>query len=498
MNKKEKISIYILVLLGFLSSFYYIYWWIELGIIGSYWLKLIFAGALFHIVAQVYFLWFIYLKAKYPSDKLAPPNLKVDIFLPIYNEPEYLIEKALEAANKIEYPHKTYLIDDGNNGYIKSKAESYGAVYIKRSNNKDYKAGNINNALNHSEGDLIAVFDLDHLPNKDYLEKSLGYFDDPKIGVVQIALDHYNSDVSYVAEACSKMNDDFFGTTMFGMDGLNSAVVFGSNSIFRREALKDLGGYKPGLAEDLNTSIHLHAKGWKSAYVPLILAKGLVPEDLAAFFKQQFKWSRGVFDTLFIHYPKLFFKLKLNHHISYVNRMTYYLAGLVVVAHIIFALTALLNQNILIEFNEYLLHSMPVLFMFFIIQIFIRRSFKVKETPPGLNLRGIILVLGTWPVYTSAFLSAVFKINIPFIPTPKERTNRSQHWLIMPQLLASILLLMAITYNLIFLEINSVLVIGFSLLLVFIHYGVFYSYFESLKTSSVPASSKMALNRVKK
>ena len=171
-----------------------------------------------------------------------------------------------------------------------------------RSGSRDLKAGNINAALPRTDGEVIAVFDVDHAPEPGFLERSLGHFADPRVGFVQVMLTFANEKKSWFARAASESCLDFFNPTSMGMDRLGSATLIGSNALIRRSALESIGGYRPGLAEDLATSIALHAEGWKSAYVAEPLAPGLAPPDVAAWFTQQLKWSRGVFEILLTDY----------------------------------------------------------------------------------------------------------------------------------------------------------------------------------------------------
>ncbi len=478
---KKKKALLFLVILGVFSSIYYFTWWFKEYRFQNPVVAFGFICILFYIVTQVYFLWYIFLHSKYPKRKPASRTFSVDVILPTYNEPEWLVEKACCAMVNMKYPHKTYLLDDGDNPAYRKIAERNGAIYFTRKNKKDYKAGNINNVLENSDGEIIAIFDVDHIPQNNFLDEVVGHFEDPEIGVVQVALDHYNQNESFVADACCKMNDDFFGATMLGMSGCGSTVVFGSNSVFRREALIKVGGYKPGLAEDLNTSIHLHADGWKSIYVPQILAQGLVPADLGAFFKQQIKWSRGVFESLFTLYPKLFKHLDLRKRICYLTRMTYYLAGPVITFHLIFCILALFSTEINTQFRNYIIHSIPFLFMFFAIQVFTKNFYFIKKQKKGFNAEGYILVLGTWPVYTFAFLSALFRIKIPFIATPKKKSHlRENLLLIVPQIITVMVLLAGIIY-----KISKGMVsdpsftILFALVMILLHSGVFFAVWES-------------------
>jgi len=479
---KKKKMLLLLIILGFLSSLNYFYWWIyKIGlqnpvtIVG-------FLIVLFYIIVQVYFLWIIYLNASHPQKAQADKKYTVDVFLPTYNEPIKLVERTIKAVKEIKYPHTTYLIDDGNIKAYKKLAEKYNINYIARGNNERQKAGNINNVLKHSQGEIIAVFDIDHIPQENYLDFVVGHFADPGVGFVQVALDHYNHSESYVARACWILSDDFFAAPMLGMSEMNSAVIFGSNSIFRREALLSIGGYQPGLAEDLHTSIKLHAAGWQSRYVAKILAKGLVPADLVAFFKQQFKWAHGVFEVLFKYFPSLIKSLTINQIICYSTRMTYYLAGPIVFAHIVLVIFALFSRTLNLKMADYIIYSIPFIAVFFLIQVYIKIFYYIKEKKKGFHVSGYLLVLGTWPVYTTALLSALFRIKIPFIATPKELSSKGLIKMIIPQLLVVGILFAGIVYKIInYNDKLSLIIILFASILILIHYVIFYGFWENYK-----------------
>ena len=103
-----------------------------------------------------------------------------------YTEPTWLVTKTLKAAVKMRYPHRTFLLDDGRRNELASAAKKIGAAYIRRSNNKHAKAGNINHALEKTDGEIIVIFDTDHTPKPEFLERSLGHFRDPRVGFVQV------------------------------------------------------------------------------------------------------------------------------------------------------------------------------------------------------------------------------------------------------------------------------------------------------------------------
>ena len=113
-----------------------------------------------------------------------------------------------------------------------------------------------------------------------------------------------------------------------GLYGHGASVAIGANCTFRREALASIGGHGIGLAEDLVTAIRLHARGWRSVYVPEIVSRGLVPEDLGSYYRQQLKWSRGVHEVLFAELPRLWGQLTGRQRLAYLTIATYYLFGI--------------------------------------------------------------------------------------------------------------------------------------------------------------------------
>lgn len=470
------------IVLGLLSVIYYISWWIEDGRFIHPIFVIPFILAAFYVVVQGIFVWYIYLNIRDEWKYTLRNQYTVDVFLPVYNEPFWLVEKTLKAAIANTYPHKTYILDDGHLPEYKQLAEKYGAAYITREGNKDYKAGNINNALKYTNGEIIVVFDVDHAPEPNFIERIISYFENPKVGVVQTTLDHFNEKQSFVANACAKMNDDFFGPTMLGMSGLKCAVIFGSNSVFRRKVFDDIGGYKVGLAEDLNTSLYLHAAGWKSVYHPEILAKGMVPADLNSFFKQQLKWAKGVFTVFSETYPKLFRKLSFNQHICYLTRMTYYMAGPVILAHVIGSLFSLYDAHFGRTFSDYLLHGIPYFFMFLLVHQYAGKKYYVKAVEGGAHIEGVLLMLGAWPIYSAAFLSHIVGAKIPFIATPKEISNRSDFKMILPHIIISLVLLISIIIKLFDkIDLSALINIFFAAGLILVNSGIFYAFWEGYK-----------------
>lgn len=171
-----------------------------------------------------------------------PPQRKstfsVDVFITTCNEPPEIVRKTAEAAVRITHPHRTYILDDGRSPPIAAIADGLKIGYISRSDNRHAKAGNINNALRVTDGDLILYLDADQIPSPRILDRVLGYFEDERVAFVQTPQEFYN------VPACDPFGNDadlFYGPIQQGKDSWNAAFLCGTNVVLRREALIQMG-----------------------------------------------------------------------------------------------------------------------------------------------------------------------------------------------------------------------------------------------------------------
>jgi cellulose synthase/poly-beta-1,6-N-acetylglucosamine synthase-like glycosyltransferase len=223
----------------------------------------------------------------------------VDVLVPTYNEPVEMLRRTLLAARNMKYPHETWLIDDGNRPEMAALANELGIHYLSRTNNEHAKAGNLNNALAHSSGEYIAIFDSDHVPHEDYLVRTLGYFSDPNVAFVQTPQDFYNLDsFQHRRRIGSNLvwteQSLFFRVIMPGKDYWNAAFFCGSCATARRSAIASIGGFATEtVTEDLHTSVRLHKKGYGSVYHAESLAYGIAPDTFEPYESQRIRWGQG-------------------------------------------------------------------------------------------------------------------------------------------------------------------------------------------------------------
>jgi cellulose synthase (UDP-forming) len=430
------------IAVGVISSAVYFGWWVEADRLLHPVLAVAFVLAAVYATAQIYFAWYVYAAIEAAESPPPPPGLTVDVFVPVYDEALELVEKSLRAAVAMRYPHRTHLLDDAQDPAFAALAGRLGVGYLTRDGHKDAKAGNVNAALAQTDGEFVTVFDVDHIPAPDFLDAVLGAFGDPQVGCVQGAVAFHNQDDSLVARATIEQAYDVYGPTSMGMHGCGAGPVWGSHTTFRRAALEDIGGYAPGLAEDLHTSLRLHAAGWRSIYVSGIHASGLVPSDLRAFTMQQRKWSRGVFGLLMEVYPRLLPRLTWRQRIAYLVRGTYYLIGPLFALHAFLAVyTLLVGSRATVDgFAEYLLRALPLVASVVSVRALANLFWNVQRDAVGLKWRGYTLAFALWPVYTGTFVRALLRIPLPHIATPKRRIAEAHPRLVLAQLVTIALL----------------------------------------------------------
>lgn len=269
-------------------------------------------------------------------DRRAPPpphGARADILVTTWNEPVEMLRSTLVAAKAVRFVGKVWLLDDGARKEMKRLAHELEVEYLDRTDRSHAKAGNLNNALRHSNAEFVAVFDCDHGPSPDFLERTLGHFVDPKVAFVQTPQDFYNID-SFQHRGSSETREVWHEQTLFyrviqpGKDRWNAAFFCGSCAVVRRQALDDIGGFATGtITEDLHTSLKLHKRGWRSVFHAEALAFGLSPSDFDQYQTQRLRWARGAMQV-WVKEGFLFSRgLTLAQRLSYLASTSTYFEG---------------------------------------------------------------------------------------------------------------------------------------------------------------------------
>jgi cellulose synthase (UDP-forming) len=254
----------------------------------------------------------------------------VDVFITVYGEELTKIAATVAAAIAMRGEHRTWILDDGRSDDVRALADRLGARYVRRLSSNGAKAGNINHALTLAKGDYFAVFDADFVPTKDFLFETVPFFADESIAFVQTPQTYGNLH-NLVSRGAGYMQTVFYRFIQPGRNRFNAAFCVGTNVIFRRAAIDDIGGiHTDSKSEDVWTSLHLHERGWKSVFIPMTLAVGDAPETIEAYSKQQLRWATGGFEILLTHFPfNPKRKLTMDQRLQYFVTASFYLTGIV-------------------------------------------------------------------------------------------------------------------------------------------------------------------------
>ncbi|MCO7622811.1 UDP-forming cellulose synthase catalytic subunit [Pseudomonas guariconensis] len=299
------------------------------------------------LIAETYS-WFVlilgYIQTCWPLER-KPANLPeqltewptVDLMIPTYNEDLSVVRTTVLAALGLDWPRerlRIYLLDDGRRDNFRAFAEEMGVGYIIRPDNKHAKAGNLNHALGVTDGELIAIFDCDHVPVRSFLQMTVGWFlKDPRLALVQTPHHFFSPDPfeRNLGTFRNRPNEGelFYGLIQDGNDMWNAAFFCGSCAVLRRTALEDIGGFAvETVTEDAHTALRLHRHGWNSAYLRLPQAAGLATESLSAHIGQRIRWARGMVQIFRTDNPLFGRGLSLFQRVCYANAMLHFLAGL--------------------------------------------------------------------------------------------------------------------------------------------------------------------------
>jgi len=374
-----------------------------------------------------------------------PEGQSVDVFISTINEPVTILRRTLVNAIGMHYPHRTWLLDDGRRPEMEALAKDLGCNYLARADNKDAKAGNLNHALEHSTGDFIAVFDADHAPNRNFLLRTLGYFQDDTVAIVQTPQDFYNLDSFQHHKKKNKAlawheQSVFFRVIQRGKDYWNAAFFCGSCAVIRRSALQVIGGFAIGtVTEDLHTSVKLHKQGFQSVYHAESLAFGLAPASVVSFLKQRIRWGQGAMQVW--RQEGVFFcrGLTMAQRINYLaSSITYFdgwQKGLFYMTPVIALTTGIMPLNTID--SEFFLHFIPYFLLTFWVFEEVNRGYGRSIVIEQYNM--VRFAAMAWS--TLAF----FRKALPFSVTPKGTAPSPQSLLYMaPQRIILVLNFVAI------------------------------------------------------
>ena len=344
----------------------------------------------------------------------------VDVFIPTYNESLAVVEPTVLAALDMDWPADklhVWLLDDGKRDAFEKFAQESGCGYIRRTQNQHAKAGNINHALQKTEGKYVAIFDCDHIPASNFLKRALGVLEaDPQCALVQTPHHFYSADPMErnLGLPVSVPNEGrlFYGQLQPGNDLWNATMFCGSCAVLRRSALEAVGGIAvETVTEDAHTSLRFSQRGYTTAYLNEPLAAGLATETLQGHVGQRVRWGRGMVQIFRSSCPLTVKGLRWHQRLTYLNACMYFLHGvprlLVLIAPMLcFLLGSLVHASI----AEWLVYLLP--------QLAVSRisEYKIQGKERGLFWGDVYETLLCWqllrPTLTALFNPKVGKFNV--------------------------------------------------------------------------------------
>lgn len=343
--KKSKKRLLTMVFISLLMSTRYLYWRATNTLNFNTIIEAVLGSGLF--MAEIYS-WIIlvlgYFQTSWPLNRKIAPLPKdisqwptVDIYIPTYNESLDVVRDTVLAAQAIDYPQdkmKVYILDDGSREEFKQFAGDVGVTYIEREVHDHAKAGNLNHAMGLTDGELICVFDCDHISTRIFLQATVGSFlEDPKLALIQTPHYFYSPDPFErnlsAAKDAPHEGALFYGPVQRGNDNWNATFFCGSCAVMRRSALEEIGGIAvETVTEDAHTALKLQRLGWNSVFIDIPLAAGLATERLALHVNQRIRWARGMTQIFRVDNPMLGRGLTFPQRLCYLNAMLHFQYGL--------------------------------------------------------------------------------------------------------------------------------------------------------------------------
>ena len=236
-------------------------------------------------------------------------NSKVTIQLPLYNE-FYVVDRLINAICAIDYPKELLeiqVLDDSTDETVnlvakmvsQKQKEGFDIVHIRRNSRKGFKAGALKEGMKTAKGDYIAIFDADFIPKKNFLKKTLSFFNDNNVGMVQTRWEHLNGDYSLLTKAQALALDGHFVIEQSVRNKAGFFINFnGTGGVWKRKCIEDAGNWHDDtLTEDLDLSYRAQLNGWKFIFLKDFTSPAELPSEINALKSQQFRWTKGAIET---------------------------------------------------------------------------------------------------------------------------------------------------------------------------------------------------------
>ncbi len=368
----------------------------------------------------------------------------VTVQLPCFNE-RYVIERLIEAVCKLDYPREKLeiqVLDDSTDDTVEISraavarwaAKGMDIKHIHRTDRTGYKAGALEEGVAVSRGDYVAVFDADFIPQPNFLRRTVHFFNDPKVGMVQARWDHLNRDHSLLTHIQSVMLDGHFVIEHTARNRSGRFFNFnGTAGIWRKITIGDAGGWQHDtLTEDLDLSYRAQLRGWRCVYLKDVISPAEIPVEMNAFQSQQHRWAKGSIQTALKLLPTILrsdqpLKVKLEAFTHLSNNIAYLLMvflSLMMPLATIVRINRGWTESLLVDLPVFILATFSVCFFYLMSQREVGRSLwdSVRYLPAVLSV-GIGLSINN----CKAVLEALAGHETAFIRTPKYAvTNKKE------------------------------------------------------------------------
>ena len=372
---------------------------------------------------------------------------RVTVQLPIYNE-MYVADRLIDAVCRLEYPRELLEIQVLDDSTDETTAVAERAVRrhaaagvdissLHRGDRHGFKAGALEAGLESATGEYVAIFDADFIPPPDFLRRTIHYFTDPKVGMVQARWGHINEDYSLLTKIQAILLDGHF---VLEHGGRNRSGFFfnfnGTAGIWRRAAIPDAGGWQHDtLTEDLDLSYRAQLRGWKFVFLQGLVSPAEVPVEMKAFKSQQHRWAKGSIQTCRKVLPQI---LRSNLPVAVKTEAFFHLTAnfnylLMCVLSVLMAPSMVIRYNM--GWYEMLLIDVPLFFaatasvanFYMVCQRELHKDWTTRlKYLPFLMSIGIGLTVNN----TRAVLEALFRKETEFARTPKYRIEgQADEWI---------------------------------------------------------------------
>lgn len=402
--------------------------------------------------------WFSLLLMKRPRPMVPRVGLKVGVVTTIVPEAESheMLERTVRALVALDYPHDTWVLDEGDQEEIKALCRRTGAFHFSRKGLPQYqtdggtfqarsKYGNYNAWLyeiGFDRYEIITAFDPDHVPIPSFLARVLGYFEDARIGYVQSAQAYYNQRASFLARGAAEEVYEYYSCSQMAAYSFDQPAVIGCHNTHRVTALKEVGGFAAHDADDLLLGLRYQTHGWRGVYVPEILARGLTPVDWNGYLTQQLRWARAVTDIKCRQHRLLGKDLSpLGQALSALHGLFYLQNSITTFLSLLLLAYMLATGHVPQVLTWATLPKIVALCLVLQLCAFYRQRFYLAPRREwGTHWRAGLLRYAKWPVFIWALWDVALGHRVPYALTLKVRAESRSYILLIPHLLVIVVL----------------------------------------------------------